>query len=67
MKFLEFKAQVLVHAVGQAKLLAQASCLEDIEIEPEQLRRNVATILAVLTETEDFLSDLVNKRSGSEN
>ena len=31
-----------------------------------QLRRNVATILAVLTETEDFLSDLVNNRSGSD-
>lgn len=66
MKYKEFKAQVLAHAVGQAKLLAQASCLEDIKIEPEQLRRNVATILAVLTETEDFLSDLVNNRSGSD-
>ena len=67
MKYKEFKAEVLAHAVGQAKLLAQASCLEDIKIEPEQLRRNVATILAVLTETEDFLSDLVNNRSGSDN
>lgn len=66
MKYKEFKAQVLAHAVGQARLLAQASCLEDIKIEPEQLRRNVATILAVLTETEDFLSDLVNNRSGSD-
>ena len=66
MKYKEFKAEVLAHAVGQARLLAQASCLEDIKIEPEQLRRNVATILAVLTETEDFLSDLVNNRSGSD-
>lgn len=66
MKFLEFKAQVLVHAVGQAKLLAQASCLEDIKIEPEQLRRNVATILAVLTETEEFLFALSNERSNSD-
>ena len=65
MKYKEFKTQVLSHAVG-ARLLAQASCLEDIKIEPEQLRRNVATILAVLTETEDFLSDLVNNRSGSD-
>lgn len=67
MKYKEFKAAVLAHAVGQAKLLAEASCLEDIKTEPEQLRRNVATILAVLTETEEFLSDLVNKRSGSDN
>ena len=59
MKYKEFKTQVLSHAVGQARLL-------DIKIEPEQLRRNVATILAVLTETEDFLSDLVNNRSGSD-
>lgn len=66
MKYKEFKTQVLSHAVRQARLLAQASCLEDIKIEPEQLRRNVATILAVLTETEDFLSDLVNNRSGSD-
>ena len=66
MKYKEFKTQVLSHAVGQARLLAQASWLEDIKIEPEQLRRNVATILAVLTETEDFLSDLVNNRSGSD-
>lgn len=66
MKYKEFKTQVLSHAVGQTRLLAQASCLEDIKIEPEQLRRNVATILAVLTETEDFLSDLVNNRSGSD-
>lgn len=66
MKYKEFETQVLAHAVGQARLLAQVSCLEDIKIEPEQLRRNVATILAVLTETEDFLSDLVNNRSGSD-
>ena len=32
MKYKEFKAEVLAHAVGQAKLLAQASYLEDIKI-----------------------------------
>ena len=67
MKFLEFKAQVLSHAVGQARLLAQVSCLEDIKIEPEQLRRNVATILAVLTETEEFLIAITNECSSSDN
>jgi len=67
MKFLEFKSQVLAQAVGQAKLLAQASCLEDIKMEPEQLRRNVATILAVLTETEEFLFAITNECSSSDN
>ena len=66
MTYKEFEANMLAHAVGQARLLAQASCLEDIKIEPEQFRRNVATILAVLTETEEFLFDLVNNRSGSD-
>lgn len=65
MNFQEFKTQVLAHAVGQARLLAQASCLEDKKIEPEQLRKNIATILAVLTETEEFLFDLT-KCSSSE-
>lgn len=55
MKYKEFETLVLAHAVGQARLLAQASCLEDKKIEPEQLRKNIATILSVLTETEDFL------------
>lgn len=66
MTYEQFEALVLAQAVGQAKLLAESSCLEDIKIEPEQLRKNVATILAVLTETEEFLFDLVNNRSGSD-
>lgn len=66
MKYKEFETQVLSHAVGQARLLAQASCLEDIKIEPEQLRRNVATILAVLTETEEFLIAITNECSSSD-
>lgn len=66
MTYEQFEAQVLTQAVSQAKLLAESSCLEDIKIEPEQLRKNVATILAVLTETEEFLFDLVNNRSGSD-
>lgn len=66
MKLKKFKAKVLAHAVGQAKLLAQMSCLEDKKIEPEQLRKNVATILSVLTETEEFLFSLANKCSNSD-
>lgn len=66
MKYKHFEALMLAQAVGQAKLLAQASCLEDIKIEPEQLRRNVATILAVLTETEEFLIAITNECSSSD-
>ncbi|WP_124100910.1 hypothetical protein [Ruminococcus sp. Marseille-P6503] len=66
MKYKEFETQILAHAVGQARLLAQSSCLEDIKIEPEQLRKNIATILSVLTETEEFLFALVNNRSDSD-
>ena len=66
MKYKEFKTQVLSHAVGQARLFFHVSCLDDIKIEPEQLFRNVVIILVVLTETEDFQSDLVNNRSGSD-
>lgn len=62
----EFKAQMLAITVAQAKVLAEVSCLEDIKIEPEQLRRNVATILAVLTETEEYLLSIVNECSGSD-
>ena len=66
MTYQEFERQMLMHAVGQARLLAQTSCLEDKKIEPEQLRKNVATILSVLTETEEFLFDLANKCSNSD-
>lgn len=62
----EFKAQMLAITVDQAKVLAEVSCLEDIKIEPEQLRRNVATILAVLTETEEYLLSIANECSGSD-
>ena len=37
----------------------------DIKTEPEQVRKNVATILALLTETEDFINDLLRTMSDS--
>ncbi|MDO5125362.1 MAG: hypothetical protein Q4D35_03180 [Ruminococcus sp.] len=66
MKYTEFEAKVLSQAVGQAVLLAEMSCLEDKKIEPEQLRKNVATILSVLKETEEFLNEIANERSNSD-
>lgn len=62
----EFKVQVLVLALGQARLLAEMSCFEDKKIEPEQLRKNVAAILTVLIETEEFLNELPDAPTDSE-
>ena len=64
----QFKAEVLVLAIEQAELLCEMTALEDIKIEPEQVRKNVASILALLTETEDFLKNLLtNVCSSSDN
>lgn len=46
---------MLEHAVGSAKALCQITMDSITELEPEQVRKNVATILMTLTETEDFL------------
>ncbi len=54
----QFKTEILVLAIEQAELLCEMMTLEDIKIEPEQARKNVASILALLTETEDFLESL---------
>ncbi len=55
---LEFRAEMLRLTTQQAQLLCELTALEDIKIEPEQVRKNVTTILALLTETEDFLEEL---------
>ena len=67
MKTQQFKAEMMLQAIGQAKLLAEMSILEDKKIEPEQLRKNVATILTVMTETEDFIKSIENVCSNSDN
>ncbi|HNX63660.1 MAG TPA: hypothetical protein PKI60_00540 [Oscillospiraceae bacterium] len=58
MKFVAWKAQMLGYALGVAKLLAEMSALEDIKIEPEQVRKNASTILTIQTEVEDFLKEI---------
>ena len=59
MTMLEFRAKMLLLTTQQAELLCELTALEDIKIEPEQVRKNVATILSLLTETEDFLENLI--------
>ena len=61
----EYRAEMLLHSTRQAKLLCEAACLEDAKIEPEQLRKNAATILSLMSETEDFLENLIITRSDS--
>lgn len=49
----KFKAEMLVNALKATKILLEVSQKGDLE--QEQVRKNVATILVILTETEDFL------------
>ena len=68
MTTMEFRAQMLLHSVRAAQILCEGTIPEDKKIEPEQVRKNVATILSLLTETEDYLDEyLHNTTSDSEN
>lgn len=59
----QFRAEMLGYACGAGKALMELTVNpEGIKIEPEQVRKNVATILVLLTETEDFLAS-INKTS----
>lgn len=64
----QFRAEMLGHACGAGKALCEITVNpQGIKIEPEQMRKNVATILTLLTETEDYLSSFdSNKCSGSD-
>lgn len=50
----EFRAQMLEYACGVGKALMEISTSSEL-LEQEQVRKNTATILVILTETEDFL------------
>ncbi len=54
----EFKGKMLACACGAAKVLCEMTLSEDIKKEPEQVRKNVATILMLLTEVEDYLNSV---------
>ena len=57
MTTMEFRAQMLLQGVKTAQILCEGSDPTDKKIEPEQIRKNVTTILMLLTETEDFLNE----------
>lgn len=68
MTIMQYRAKMLLLSTQQAELLCELTALEDIKIEPEQVRRNVATILSLLTETEAFLETISgNVCSSSDN
>ncbi len=58
MTIMQYRAKMLLLSTQQAELLCELTALEDIKIEPEQVRRNVSTILSLLTETEAFLETI---------
>ncbi len=61
----EFRRRMLSCALGAGKSLCEMTLSSDIEKESEQVRKNVATILVLLTETEDFMKNLRNDCSNS--
>ncbi len=63
----EFKNEMLRSALSAGKALCEVTIDTDIKKEPEQVRRNVATILTLLTETEDFLKEITENVQSSEN
>ncbi len=56
---------MLVNALKATKILLEVS--QNGELEQEQVRKNAATILVILTETEDFLKtfNIVHKNERS--
>jgi len=58
MNFKQFKNEMLIQAISQGELLCEMSTLEDIKKEPEQIRKNISTILSILIETEEFLKEI---------
>lgn len=55
----QFRTEMLSYACGAGKALMELSTApEGIKIEQEQARKNITTILVLLTELEDFLNSI---------
>ncbi len=67
MTSMEFRAAMLEQAVKAAEILCEGTAPADTKIEPEQIRKNVGTILSILIETQDFLEEYLKQCSNSEN
>lgn len=62
----EFRAQMLEHACGAGKALMEISTSSEL-LEQEQVRKNAATILVLLTETTDFLKSFNKNECSNSN
>ncbi len=58
MTIMQYRAKMLLLSTQQAELLCELMDVEGIKKEPEQVRKNVTTILSLLTETEAFLESI---------
>lgn len=67
MTLTQFRAQMLGYALGMGKALCESMSLDDAKIEPEQVRKNVDTILVILTECEDFLKSFNENKNECSN
>lgn len=65
MTMMQYRAKMLLLSTQQAELLCELMNLEGIKKEPEQVRKNVGTILALLTETEAFLDNYLKNTCSS--
>lgn len=61
----EYKRQGLVIVLELVKHIYKMIDCEDIKIEPEQVRKNAATALAIILETEEFLKTVEVTRTSS--
>lgn len=62
----EFRAQMLEYACGAGKALMDISVTSEL-LEQEQVRKNVATILVLLTEVTDFLESFNKNECSNSN
>ena len=60
-----FKSKMLVNALETSKILLEVS--QNGNLEQEQVRKNVATILVILTETIDFIKSFNIKENECSN
>lgn len=67
MTIMQYRAKMLLLSTQQAELLCELMNLEGIKKEPEQVRKNVTTILSLLTETEAFLESIIGNVCSSSN
>ena len=62
----EWKKRMMASTIKLGIALAEMSSVEDIKIEPEQLRKNITLLQAILWDVLDIMED-AEQRSSSKN